>query len=188
MIESVKKISTSGGGAIWIPEKKECPELIQRQETAFQAAVSKLLASSGNIELVLQTGEAFGRGLFAERLQEKPQEWTLQTWLQHTLQEIFLPLGAEFSFTKITDNEVQSHLTKSTLLSNTTETTVSSLFTYGVLRGLFLSAFPKGEVLLTSSDPDATQAPQICFKAYASYKDRFERERVKNSFLITKKL
>ncbi len=186
MRESLKNVSPSGG-AVYIKESEEYPDLIRRQDTAFQAAVYKLLQSNGNIEMVLQTGEAFGRSLFNERIQEKPSEWTIQSWIEHTMQEILSPMGAEFSFTRITDQNIQSQLTKSILYSNTTEKNVASLFIYGVLRGLFLSAFPKGEVLMTT-DPDTKQPLQISFKAYASYKDKFERERIKHSFLITKKL
>ena len=58
----------------------------------------------------------------------------------------------------------------------------------GCIRGLFLSAFPNGELLMGSTMALGAPVTEFTFKSNASYKDRFERQRVKNLFTITKKL
>jgi hypothetical protein len=136
----------------------------------------------------MQPGEAFGRGLFAERLIEKPPEWTIKEWVESTKEDVFEPLGTGFSFTEISQDAAKTLIMRDPLRARSQESTAASLFTYGVMRGLFLSAFPKGELLMgdTIKTPDV-DALEFTFKTHASVKDRFERERVKRSFTLKEK-
>jgi hypothetical protein len=152
-------------------------QMIKWRDNAFHAAMEKLRETHGNTETVLQTGEAFGRGLFSQQLQERSPHWTMNKWLEKTKQDVLKPLGSEFTFTKLSDDTATTFLNRDPLIHRSKESTVASLFTYGVMRGLFLSAFPKGELLL--HEPSGTDQQEFIFKTHASANDRFERERIK---------
>ncbi len=165
----------------------ETEYLSKWRDNAFNVALGKLLDTNGNIETVLQTGEAFGRGLFAEFIKEKPKEWTMKEWLDSTVETIFNPMGNLFTFTEIDSDEAKSVLTRCPLREKSNEHNVAGLFTYGFIRGLLLSAFPNGELLMGGTMAKDVPMTEFIFKANASYIDRFERERVKN-FFVTRKL
>lgn len=164
-------------------------DIAERTDTAFKVALGKLLDTNGKLETVMQTGEAFGRGLFADCIKEKPVQWTMEEWLDVMVENVFDPLGTAFKFSNITSDEVQSFLVKSPLQEKINEPQVASLFTYGFMRGLLLSAFPSGEILMESTIQEEEQPmTKFVFKKKASYTDKGERERVKSSFDVTKKL
>ncbi len=188
-MEKPIKESESNEQPVWKIELVEMEDLSKRRDTAFNVALGKLLDSNGNIETVMQTGEAFGRGLFHDCIKEKPHEWTMEEWLNSMVEHVFNPLGNTFTFSKITNNEVKSLLTKCPLQKFEDESKVASLFTYGFMRGLLKSAFPKGELLMDDkTDTNGSKMTEFIFKTTALYKDKFERKRVKSSFDITKKL
>ena len=188
-MEKPIKESVSNDQPIWLIEPVKIEDLIERRDTAFNIALGKLLDSNGNIETVMQTGEAFGRGLFHDCIKEKPNEWTMEEWLNSMVEHVFTPLGNTFTFSKIANDEVKSLLTRCPLQKFEDESNVASLFTYGFIRGLFKSAFPKGELLMEDkTDIDGSKMTEFIFKTSALYKDKFERERVKSSFNTTKKL
>ena len=188
-MEKPIKESVINGQTIWKNDPIELENLKKRRDTAFNVALGRLLDTNGNIETVMQIAEAFGRGLFQEFIQEKPESWTMEEWLNTIVENIFNPLGNAFTFSKISNDEVQSTLTKCPLQENTEESHVASLFTYGFFRGLLKSAFPNGELLLEdTSNSEECFKNKFTFKINAMYKDKFERERVKSSFNITKKL
>ena len=179
----------SSGHVILNNEKLKLEDLSHRIDTAFQIALGKLLDSNGNIETVLQTGEAFGRGVFNDYITEKPHEWTIEDWIQTIVDQIFNPIGSEFIVSKMTDAEVTSVFTKNPLQKFTGESNVVFIFTYGSLRGLLKSAFPNGELLMSNSQElKDTTMTKFVFKSQAFSTDKFERERVKSTFNITKKL
>jgi hypothetical protein len=163
----------------------EDEQITKWRDSAFHAALEKLEEEHGNAETVMRTGEAFGRGLFSQRLKEKSPDWTIKGWLEATEDDVFKPLGTEFSFTKISPDIATTFTNRDPLKQLSKESTVASLFNYGVMRGLFLSAFPKGELLL--NDTKTADQLEIVFKPIASVKDRFERERVKRAFTPLKK-
>jgi len=163
-------------------------EISKRRDTAFSVALGKLLDTHGNTESIMQTGEAFGRGLFAEFMQEKPDEWTMKEWLDVAMEHIFNPMGTSFTLAEIENDGARSLMTQCLLHENSEELHAASLFTYGFIRGLFLSAFPKGELLMGGTMALGSPVTEFTFKTTASYKDRFERQRVKNLFTTTKKL
>ena len=174
---------------VWIDEPDVIEDITKRRDTAFNVAIGRLLDSNGNLETVMQTGEAFGRGLFEDYIKEKPQEWTIEEWVNSMVECIFNPLGDDFTFSKITNGEVISLLTRCSLQENTNESNVASLFTYGFIRGLLLSAFPRGELIMgDTTGEERSRMTEYIFKTNALYKDKFERERVKSSFNITKKI
>lgn len=188
-MEKLLKERESNGRAIWVNEPDEAGEIARRRDNAFNVALGKLLDTNGNLETVMQTGEAFGRGLFEDSIKEKPEKWTMEEWLSSTVEHIFNPLGNTFTFSEIADDEVKSLMTRCPLHENTNEPHVASLFTYGFMRGLLLSAFPHGELLMGDIvETEGRPKTEFIFKTNALFKDRFERERVKSSFDITKKL
>ncbi|MBN1280177.1 MAG: hypothetical protein JXA00_00860 [Candidatus Thermoplasmatota archaeon] len=153
-------------------------DLKKWRESAFQVALEKLQETHGNTEMVVQTGEAFGRGLFAQRLQQKPPDWTMQQWVQQIEEEILKPLGHEFTFTKVSPDAATTFMRRDPRAHLPEHSTVASLFHYGLMRGLFLSAFPKGELVL--SEHKATLYPEFTLKTFATMRDKWERERVKH--------
>jgi len=158
------------------------PSISRWRDTAFTAAIDKFQKTKGNPETVMQTGEAFGRGLFSEYLQEHSTGWTMKKWFDVT-DRVLTPMGLPLECMEITSENATSIVTRITF-ADPMERDVASLFTYGYLRGLFLSAFPKGELFMENS----SKAPvtSFIFKTHASTKDRFERERVKQRFTSMK--
>jgi hypothetical protein len=163
-------------------------DISKRVDTAFNVALGKLLETHGNMETVLQTGEAFGRGLFAEFISEEPNEWTMKKWLDTVMESIFAPIDTSFTHAEIESDKARSLMTHCSLQENSDETHAASLFTYGFIRGLLLSAFPKGELLMGSNMALGAPLTEFTFKTATSHMDRFERQRVKNLFTISKKL
>jgi len=187
MDKQSKKID-SGENAVWVTRPNEIDLLLKRRETAFNVAKGKLVDSGGKIETVMQTAEAFGRGLFEDYIKRESQHWTMEKWAKPVVENIFKPMGAAVTFTKITDEKAKSLIFKWPLHEESNELGVGPLFTYGFLRGMFLSAFPDGELLMESTMTKDTPMTEFTFKTKATCEDKLERERVKNFFTtITKK-
>ena len=155
-------------------------DLAKRIDKAFNIALGKFLDSNGKIETVMQTGEAFGRGLFADIISEKPKEWTMKQWIDETVENIISPIGNDFSFIEISEDKAISVMNKSVLHEKSDETIIASLFTYGFIRGLLKSAFPKGELVLQDQFSRDLTNTTFIFKTKSYSRDKFERERVKN--------
>lgn len=188
MHKELKEIK-SHDRSVWITQPKEVEELLRRREIAFDITRGKFNDSNGNSELAMRAAEAFGRGLFAEHIKEKPEEWNMIDWLESTAGQIFNPLGTGATFTKITEDEARSLMFRCLLHEDSNEEHMASLFTYGFMRGMLLSAFPNGELLMKSDLAKGAPMTEFIFKANATDEDRLERERVKNSFeSITKKM
>jgi hypothetical protein len=170
----------------WENDSPEMDQIAKWRDSAFHAAVEKLKEEHGNTETVIQTGEAFGRGLHACRVKEKSPDWTIETWREVIENDVLKPLGTEFTFTKVSHDVATTFMNRDPLRQMHKESTVASLFNYGVMRGLFLSAFPQGELLMNRPESKADQ-PEYIFKTHASAIDRFERERVKHVFSTLKK-
>jgi hypothetical protein len=163
-------------------------ELSKRVDTAFNVALGKLQEPHGSSETVVQIGEAFGRGLFTEFIEEKPDKWTMKNWLDTVMDSIFNPMGTSFTLAEIETNKARSLMTYYSLQEKSDDIHVASLFNYGLIRGLLLSAFPKGELIMGSTMALGDPLTEFIFKASTSYNERFERQRVKNLFTISKKL
>ncbi|MBN2600091.1 MAG: hypothetical protein JXA75_06080 [Candidatus Thermoplasmatota archaeon] len=169
----------------WEDASFEKEQLTQWQESAFHAAVEKLHTEHGTPDSAMRMGEAFGRGLYAQRLKDKGSEWTINEWLREIEKDVCKPLGTEFTFTKISPDVATTFMNRHPLAQTAQEQTAASLFNYGVLRGLFLSAFPKGELVLRDRKNEEDLA--VIFKTYASAKDKLERDRVIHAFTVLKK-
>jgi hypothetical protein len=154
------------------------------RQTAFIAAMEKLQEGNRNPDSVLRMGEAFGRGLFAQRIKEKAPEWTMKDWLKELEKDVWGPLGTEFTFTKISPDVVTTFLSRNPLAHSSQEQSGAALFNFGVMRGLFLSAFPQGELLLGDMKENK---PEVIFKTRASARDKLERERVIRALTVMKK-
>ena len=156
--------------------------LLKRREIAFNVAKGKLADSNGNIETVMQTAEAFGRGLFEDYLKKDSNDWSMDSWVKPMVENVFNPMGTGATFTKITEDEAKSLIFRCPLHENSGEPQMASLFTYGFLRGMLVSAFPDGELLMGSSIAHGAPMIEFIFKADATGDDRIERERVKKLF------
>ncbi|MBN1860923.1 MAG: hypothetical protein JW840_05625 [Candidatus Thermoplasmatota archaeon] len=169
----------------WEDELSREDHLPQWQQTAFHAAREKLQAEHGTPDTVMRTGEAFGRGLFAQRLKEKKPEWTMKEWIQEIQEDVSKPLGTEFTFTKRSNDVATTFINRNPLAKTSQDQIAADLFYFGVMRGLFLSAFPKGELLVdTIKNRDH---PEFILKTYASARDKLERDKVARAFTILKK-
>lgn len=167
------------------PEEKE---ISSWYDSAFHAALDKLEHDHGNAaDTVMRMGEAFGRGLYTQRLKDKSPKWTIDDWVGELQKDVYKPLGSEFIFTQISPDVATTFKARNPLLqlSQKHAAAAATLFDFGVMRGLFLSAFPKGELLLNKERP--VDHPEFVFKAYASARDKCERERVIRMFTFLKK-
>ena len=172
----------------WEEKYINTEQITKWRDSAFQTALDKLQETHGNAESVMRTGEAFGRGLFAQQLQKRSPEWTIDKWLQATDEEVFKPLGTEFTFTDISHDAAKILMKRDPLRNLFKERSATTLFTYGAMRGLFLSAFPKGELLVgEQKTPDQQTAMELILKTQASATDKFERDRVKQLFTLLEK-
>jgi len=167
----------------WEEDLSEEEQIMKWRDSAFHAALEKTQADHGNIETVIRTGEAFGRGLYACRVKEKSVDWTIKGWREKIEEDVFKPLGTEFTFTKISQDVATTFMNRDPLKQMHKESTVASLFNFGVMRGLFLSAFPKGELLINGLETE--DQPEFIYRAHASAKDKYER--VKRVFTTLKK-
>ena len=169
-------------------DAEEQEDIETRRDIAFDVALGKLLETNGNLETLMQLSEAFGRGLFADYIKDNTGNWSIEEWIDETVEKILVPLGNTLEFSELTSSEVKTRLTKCLLSEKTNEPQVASLFTYGFMRGMLLSAFPKGELLMNNLQDGGHSIPHFTFKTKALYRDKGERERVKTSFKSTKKL
>lgn len=185
MDEPFKKIE-SGDHTVWITQPTEVKNLLKRRETAFNVATGKL-ADSSNVETVMQIAEAFGRGLFEDFIKKKSDDWTIEEWVKPVVENIFNPTGTGAAFTKITEDEAKSLIFRCLLHEESDELHMASLFTYGFLRGMFLSAFPNGEILMGNTVAQGAPMTEFTFKANATEMDRLERERIKNFFITNER-
>jgi len=100
---------------VGVSELHTSEEISKRVDTAFNVALGKILETHGNAEIVMQTGEAFGRGLFAEFIKEEPDEWTMKKWLDITMESIFDPMDTSFTLAEIESDKARSLMTQSSL-------------------------------------------------------------------------
>jgi len=183
MDESLKKIE-SGDRTVWITQPNEIENIIDKRETAFNIAKEKLTNEPDKIETAMQIAEAFGRGLFEEFINNKnSEEWTMEKWVKPIVGNIFNPMGTTATFTKITEDEAKSLIFRCQLHENSKEPHIASLFTYGFLRGMLLSAFPDGEILMGSSMAQGAPMIEFTYKTNATEEDRLERKRIKEVFM-----
>jgi hypothetical protein len=179
----IRKKENSDGSWEDMPSEQE--QLTDWQQSAFHAALEKLQSGHGNPDSVMRMGEAFGRGLFAQRIKEKAQDWTMKEWLMEIEKDVCGPLGTEFTFTKISHDVATTFMNRNPLAQTSQERTAESLFNIGVMRGLFLSAFPHGELVI--NELKNKDQPEFIFKTNASAKDKLEREKVIRAFTFLKK-
>ena len=103
----------------------------------------------------------------------------MKEWVNPVVENILNPMGTAAAFTKITDTEVSSMIFGCQLHEDSEDPDMASLFTYGYLRGAFLSAFPNGELLMKSAMAQGAPMTKFIFKSNATDEDRLERERIK---------
>lgn len=180
MDKSLKKIDSEDN--IWNMPLGEVDTLLKRRETAFNVAKGKLADSGGKIEIVMQTAEAFGRGIFEDLIKGKSEHWTMEKWVEPVVENIFNPMGTAVNFTKLTDKEAKSLIFRWPIGEESSKSNIDSIFAYGFLRGMFLSAFPDGEIFMEDTMTKDNPMTEFTFKIKATEEDRLERERVKNLF------
>lgn len=182
MDEPLKKIESSNN-VVWVSQPRDDEDLLKRREIAFDVAMGKLV-DHGSIETVMQTAEAFGRGLHSDFIKNQcSDDVTLDQWIKPVVKNIFNPLGTGATFTEITEDSVKSIVFSCPHHENVKRPNMASLFTYGFLRGVLLSSFPNGELLMNSTTTKGAPNTKFTFKANADDMDRLERERVKSDFV-----
>jgi len=164
MSNPFKKIE-SGDNIVWLTQPKETEKILKRKEVALKIAKGKIQDTGGKIEPAIQTAEAFGRSLFEEYIKNESNEWTMDQWLKPVIKNIFNPMGTAAAFTNITEDEAKSFVFSYSQADESADPYLSSLFTYGFLRGILLSAFPKGELIMRSSMAEGAQVDEFTFKA-----------------------
>jgi len=180
MSNSFKKIE-SGDSIVWITQPKETEKILKRRDLALKIAKGKIQDTGGKIEPAIQTAEAFGRGLFEEYIKKESKEWTMDQWLKPVIKNIFNPMGTGATFTDITEDEAKSFVfSYSQTDDEAVDPYLSSLFTYGFLRGIFLSAFPEGELIMKSSMADGAQLDEFTFKTKLTDDERCENKKNKD--------
>ena len=185
MGNSLKKIE-SGDSTVWITQPKETENFLKRREVALKIAKGKFEDSGGKIEPAIQIAEAFGRGLFEEYIKKESREWTtMDQWVKPVVKNIFNPMGTAATFTDITEEEAKSFVFRYKENDyDSADPYLSSLFTYGFLRGMLLSAFPEGDIILRSSMADGSQADEFTFKIKVNDEEKHEIEQNKESKMI----
>ena len=166
----------SGNNTVWITQPYEEEELLKRRELAFNIARGKLSDNNGKLETMIQTGEAFGRGLFDNYIKNEADIWNMKRWVKPVVENVLNPLGTGATFTKITEKQASSLIFKCPLHDNTDDQTLASIFTYGYLKGLLLSAFPDGEIDLKQSISEGAPLIEFMFKAETSKDDKSKNE------------
>ena len=177
-----KKIE-SGDNAVWITQPEEMETLLKRREIAYNVAKGKLIDSGGKVETVMQTAEAFGRGLFEDLIKKESGNWTMEKWVRPVVKNIFNPMGTLATFTKITKEEAKSLVFRCHLQEKSENPHMASLFTYGFMRGLLLSAFPSGELIMGKTMAQGAPMTELTFKINPTDEERMERERIKKNFM-----
>jgi len=164
MSDSFKKFE-SGDNVVWITQPKKIDQFIKRKEIAFKIAKGKIEDNGGKIQPAIQTAEAFGRSLFEEYLKGETNDWTIQKWLEPLVKNIFNPMGTGATITNITDNQAESFVFNYYLNSEEkSDPYLTSIFNYGILKGVFLSAFPNGELLMKNSMAYGAPMDKFTFK------------------------
>lgn len=169
----------------WEEDLLEEEQIAKMRDSALHVTLERLQANYGNTETAIRTDEAFGRNLSACIVKEKSLDRTIKGCQTIIEEEVFKPLGTEFSFTKNSQDVATTFKNRDPLKQMYKESTVTSLFNYGVMYSLFLSEFLKMELLINGSE--TPYRPEFIFKTHASAKDRFERERVKRVFTTLEK-
>ena len=158
------------------------------RNTAFTVALNKLIESKGNLEIVMQTGEAFGRGLFSQLIVEKPHNWIMYHWIDHITTRILHRLGQDVNIQDLTDAQATLSIQKCSLCDHFAEPHVATLFIYSTIRGLHKSSYPKGEVILKNTMVHGSPITELILKANAIPQDQHSREHAKQIFTTTQKL
>ena len=169
--QTLKKIKSTKNQYVFVSQPKEIKKIVEKKQQALKIAKEKV-QNNGKIESALFTGEAFGRALFEEYLKNKAKKWTIEKWLKPVVENIFNPMGMGATFTEITNSQIKTLIFRyNNVFEEQNNQYINSLFTYGYLRGMFLSAFPNGELILKSSM--AMGAPMDIFTFKTDY---FENE------------
>jgi len=186
MVLSLKQVSDNKK-TTWISQPTSVnQDLLKRRDKAFKIAMDKF-EETNKIETVMQTAEAFGRGLYSDLIEEKNNVISLEDWIQPVVQNIINPMGTAAAFTDISENEVKSVIFKCPVSENLGESCNHCPFSYGFVRGLFKSAFPQGEVLMGQVIANGAPMCEFIFKKHPEENDLAERERIKKKFIKSRK-
>lgn len=161
-------------------------DITERINIAFNIALEKLIKKNGTLEIVVQTGEAFGRGIFYEFLQRESENWTMKKWLNSIIENIFSPIGTSLSIAELSEDKARSLITQYSFNKNDYETNIASFFTYGFIRGLLLSAFPNGEIIMGDTMILDVPLTEFIFKTNATKLDKSLRNNIKNLYTVKK--
>jgi len=177
----LKKIE-SDGKTVWITRPTLEERDLLKERMKVYNAVLKAINEGKDIDVVMQIAEDFGKTLFKEKIKEKPEKWTIKNWLEPVVRNIFNPMGAAATFTKITDEEARSVIFRCPVHKQIEKNNIPCLFSYGVTRGLLKSVFPKGELIMGETMGNGASLCEFVFKAEATDEDKNEVEKIKQKF------
>jgi len=177
---------TSQNKMVWMTQPREDMPIMQRTTNALAIAQGKFEESNGNTELVIQTAEAFGRGIFADSIAER-SSWTMKDWIETISRDILNPLGIGATITTLSNDTIHSQIFRMPLHEDANDQHLASLFTYGFLRGLLCSAFPDGEVIMKNSMAAGAPMTGFVFKLQGSEEDQLERQKMSEQHSTMKK-
>jgi hypothetical protein len=131
---------------------------VPNQDIGFVAKLNDLVVTTmintfvrekkTNARAVLDSAEKFGRLVFSECVGKK-DSWTPYEWVVACICKIFNRQGTGVTFTVSHDNEVRAIIHKCPTPERARiSPEVACAFSWGYVRGLWLSAFPEGEALM----------------------------------------
>jgi hypothetical protein len=177
----LKKIQ-SNGKTVWVTRPNLKDKSLLRKRMNVYNMILNAIDENKDAETIMQIAEDFGKTLFKECIKERPEKWTIKNWLEPVVENIFNPMGAAATFTKITDKEARSLIFRCPVPEQIDKHNIPCLFSYGFARGLLKSAFPKGELLMGKTIANGASLCEFVFKSEASEEDRIEIEKIKQKF------
>ena len=179
--EFLKKIE-SDGKTVWVTRPNLTEKDLLEERIKAYSTVLKAIEEDKDVDTIMQIAEDFGKTLFEKRIKERPEKWTIKNWLEPVVKNIFNPMGAAATFTKITDEEARSVIFRCPVYEQIEKNNISCLFSYGFARGLLKSAFPKGELIMGKTMGNGASLCEFVFKAEATDEDRDKAEKIKQKF------
>ena len=141
----------------YIEDLSEKKQIAERRDSFAQAALETLKMKHGDVDTITQTSKAFNSRLDAYKVKEKSLDQMTNGWPEITDENVIMPLGTEFIFTKISQNVESTFVNRDPLIQMHKKSTVASLFNRGVIHGLYHNTFSKEDILINESETQIIQ-------------------------------
>ncbi|VVB59182.1 Uncharacterised protein [uncultured archaeon] len=146
------------------------------RDNVTHAALQNLQIEHINTDTTIRISKGFESGLNTSGLNWKSLDRTITGRLETTEEDVLKPLATEFTFTKISQDVVETFANRDPLRQMYKKSTVASLFDHESMHDLFQRTYSKEELLMNGSE--STDHPEFINKTHASAKKRFECEQV----------